>query len=152
MNMSLNFEPQFDLFLNNLKVYYDLSNKCLMIGVTGNKNNQGLIFRKSFIFSNSFGNFKILNSVSDIIQSIQSENLCELSISNPNDLYMKEFIKLFKSFCESCNDYSNIFIKFYFEFVECLKNKKLRNAIGKEIKYYYFDIYNYLTEFISTKV
>lgn len=139
-----NYFINFELFMKNLKIYYDLAMKSNRN--TLNKfSNKELIFRNSFLFSNSLGNYKILNSISDLMKE-------EINFENKNDLLMYHYKKILVSYYENCPDLSNLYVILSYEFFANCKSKFSRNIVGKELKFNMFVMIDKLKRSILDKV
>ena len=133
-------------FLKRLKFYYDLVDKCL------NKKESQIIFRNSFIFSADMTNFKVLNSVSDLMHE-------ELGLGDDTRmaysmLLMKFYNKVFLSYLDKCPDFSNFFVKLSYEFLDNLRGRSasIQRAIGKEIQNNFYLILHKFEEILLSKV
>lgn len=121
-----------ELFLNNLKYYYELIKKT---------NNQDIILPNSFIFSTDMKNFKILNSISEIFKE-------DLQLS----LLLNYYKKVFLSYYEKCPDLSNVFLILTYEILESLKDASKRYVVGRELEINKNFILNLLREKLEEKV
>ena len=129
-------EDNYELFLNNLKNYYDLINKPL------NKENDDILLPNSFIFSSDMKNFKILNSISEILkQDIPCDSLL-----------LGYFKKVFLSYYDKCPDLSNLFITLTYEILANLKCRNKRNFVGRELFLNINFILNLLREHVYEEV
>ena len=133
-------------FLKRLKFYYDLVDKCL------NKKESQIIFRNSFIFSADMTNFKVLNSVSDLMHEelgLGDDTRMEYSM-----LLMNFYKKVFLSYLDKCPDFSNFFVKFSYEFLDNLRGRSasIQRAIGKEIQNNFYLILHKFEEILLSKV
>lgn len=149
MDNNLSFETNYamwgnyDLFIKNLKVYYNLALRAL----SGKKQDKrDFLLKNSFLYSNSLGNYKILNSVAEIMKEQITFD------KNDYDLMMVFFKKSFVEFYERCPDFSNIFIVLVFEFLEMIHQMGLKNQVGKELKLNLFTVLNRIKESLILKV
>ena len=129
-------EDNYELFFNNMKNYYDLINK------PRNKENDDIILPNSFIFSSDMKNFKILNSISEILKQ---DTPCD-------SLLFDYFKKVFNSYYDKCPDLSNLFITLTYEILVNLKCRNKRYFVGRELVQYKNFILNLLRENIYEKV
>jgi hypothetical protein len=129
-------EDNYELFLNNLKIYYDLISKPL------NNENTDIILSNSFIFSNDMKNFKILNSISEIIRQ---DLPCD-------SLLFNYFKKIFISYQDKCPDFSNLFLILTYEILVDLKCQNKRHYVGRELGLYRNFILNLVRDNMYLKV
>lgn len=140
-------ENEFIKFLRLLKIFYDLVGCCLR------KTNKEIIFRNSFIFSQDKSNFKICNSISEVI----NENF-NLGLNNHffhfSNAMMNLYKKVFLSYYFKCPDLSNYFVIFSYEFLEYYSKLDLSSklAICKEIQSNYFKILKEFENILLKKV
>ncbi len=129
-------EIEFINFLSLLKTYYDLVGCCLR------KTNKEIIFRNSFIFSGDKSNFKICNSVSEIINEDLNLGMINREKFDYSNVMMNFYKKVFLSYYDKCPDLSNYFIKISYEFLEYYSrlNTNSKIEIGKEIQTNFFKI------------
>jgi hypothetical protein len=141
-------ENEFIKFLRILKFYYDLVDKCL------SKRCKDIIFRNSFIFSGEMTNFRIYNSVSEIINEELQFGLSNTENFDYSNIMMNFYKKVFHSYYDKCPDLSNYFVKFSFEFLEYYsgldENSKL--VIGKEIQSNFFILLREFENILFKKV
>jgi hypothetical protein len=139
--------------LKSLKVYYDLSIRCIC---KKNKkfDTNDKIENQSFFYSLNMNNFQISNSILDLIKD-EYESGIEKNINDySHNLLMKYFKKYFMEYYQVCPDYSNYFIIFIFEIFNSWfdLDDKTKKVILIELESTYLHIVKLLQEFMCLKV